>query len=207
MKIQPLPDNFALQNYTKKMTYTSAQVIFAFLLSLFTLSVVTGGYNRPILSEINGYLEVITSSCEVIRACPLGIIRVRYPEIRVDVSPSDEVENLELNSPLLDMFCRWRTHELGCLGIEDISSAEVNTFVGRHTSPGLVIARCVERQTFGELHLEVELELRQLRDIILEEHGEVPSLLRRARDPVFLSDESLACNHRGEGDPTVRSGH
>ena len=72
------------------------------------------------LSQVHRDLEVISSAGQVVGACPLLTIGVGYPEIGVDVLPTDEVEDLKLQCPLFDMFGGGLAHELRRLGVEDI---------------------------------------------------------------------------------------
>ena len=103
------------------------------------------------LAEVHGEFEVIASSGEVRRTGVRHAVGILDIEIGVDVLPSDEVEYFELNGPLFDMLGGRRPHELGSLGIEDISGTDVDTFVGRH-SAFVVASSGVIDLSVGELH-------------------------------------------------------
>ena len=140
-------------------------------------------YEIAKLAEVDGEFEVVAAAGEVIGRSPLLAVGVGNPEIGIDVLPADKIEDLKLDGPLLDVLGRRLAHELGRLGIENIGGTEVDALIHRHAAPRLTVARRIERLAFGELHLQVELELRQARDVVLEEHGEVIAGFRGAGDP------------------------
>ena len=71
-----------------------------------------------VLLQIEGDFEVDAAAGEVIGAGPLVTVGIGNPEIGVDVIPAYDIESLELQGPLLDVFGRGGAHELSGLAVE-----------------------------------------------------------------------------------------
>ena len=95
--------------------------------------------------------------------------------------------------------------------VAHVCQSEVNAPVVRHASLSAQrdAPRCAVGQTFRPYELQVSMQLRQLGQVVLKEHGKlIPLLLRCVQPAEFRVIQQLfARTHGAETDPTVCSGH
>ena len=104
-----------------------------------------------------------------------------------------------------------RAHELRRLRVESICGTDVYTPIVGHAERlhAGVVARCRKGHAIAPQHLQVELQLRELRHVVLKQHGERVALLLRRGYPAQIGavNQPLLRAHHRETNPTIRPGH
>lgn len=160
------------------------------------------------LLESYRQVDVELSSGQVVWYGILDIVDVGYPIIAADVRKVKQIENVYANPYAFEMPPEIVGADSVFFSADQlVLEADIKTLVGRCTEIADIAAylwRC-HGEAVGNDAFKAELQLRELREIIVEENAETVTLVSRTR--YFHSVQVFLCLHQRETEPGVCSGN